>query len=118
MITSTPVYAPAFRTPQGSGVSEAGDVIANLLGTGLRVRAGANGKLVQNAGPLVAGTLIVANTAVTADSLIVILSRGNGGAVGFLVETRAARVAGVSFTVLSSNGADVQNFDYLIVEPA
>lgn len=65
---------------------------------------------------LVAGTVTVANTRVTANSRIFLCVHAQGGTPGFL--RVSARVAGTSFTVLSSSGTDTSTVAYLIVEPA
>jgi len=64
---------------------------------------------------LVGGTVTVLDSKITNKSNIYILSQINGGTPGFL--RCSARVEGVSFTVLSSNGADTSTFAYLILEP-
>lgn len=80
---------------------------------GLQVKEGANCK--QGIATLVAGTVTVANTAVTANSRIMLTTQTPGGTAGFLVVS--ARVAGTSFTILSSNAADTSVVAYEIFEP-
>lgn len=82
-------------------------------GFGLQVKEGANCK--QGIATLVAGTVTVANTAVTANSRIMLTTQTPGGTAGFLVVS--ARVAGTSFTILSSNAADTSVVAYEIFEP-
>jgi hypothetical protein len=67
---------------------------------------------------MAAGTLVVATTAVTTTCLIFLCHKGNGGNVGFLSETKASRIAGTSFVIQSSNGADVGNVDWILIEPS
>jgi hypothetical protein len=87
------------------------DVIA--AGFGLSVAEGSNAK--QGVATLVAGTVTVANTSVTANSRIMLTTQTPGGTAGFLVVS--ARVAGTSFTILSSNAADTSVVAYEIFEP-
>lgn len=100
----------------GSGVAGAvlpGGVDVNLAGVGLRVAEGANAK--QGTAVLVAGTVTVPNTSVTANSRIFLTTQVPGGTAGFLVVS--ARVVGTSFTILSSSAADTSTVAYEIYEP-
>lgn len=83
------------------------------LGFGFAVKEGANAK--QGVSTLVAGTVTVANTNVTASSRIFLTTQTPGGTAGFLVVS--ARVAGTSFTILSSNAADTSVVAWEIFEP-
>ena len=100
-----------------AGLTSDGDVNAKAAGAGFRLHC--NGAA-DRAGTalLVGGTKVVATTAATATCLIFLTHKGNGGAIGTLSETKAGRVAGTSFTILSSNGADVGNVDWLLIEPS
>ena len=100
-----------------AGVVSDGDFNARAAGTGFRCHANGAGDKAGTA-LLAAGTKVVATTAATATMLVFLCHKGNGGAIGTLSETKASRVAGTSFTILSSNGADVGNVDWLIVEPS
>lgn len=82
-------------------------------GNGLQVAEGANAK--QGTAVLVAGTVTVANTSVTANSRIFLTAQALGGTQGILAVT--ARVAGTSFTITSSNAADTSTVAYEIFEP-
>ena len=90
-----------------------GQIDAETAGNGFSVKEGANAK--QGVATLVAGTVTVANTAVTANSRILLTTQTPGGTAGFLVVS--ARVAGTSFTILSSNAADTSVVAYEIFEP-
>lgn len=81
-------------------------------GFGLAVKAGANCKL--NTAVLVAGTVTVANTSVTANSRIFLTSQTDGGVVGFLRIT--AKSVGTSFTITSSSVLDTSTVAWFIVE--
>jgi hypothetical protein len=106
--------ALGFLRGDGSGIDPNGNLVSATAGRGLRIRGGANARLVR--GVLAAGTAVVANTSVTAATRVFVTHEGDGGAVGFLHSDPAANVPGVSFTVVSSNGADVGHFWALLVE--
>lgn len=100
-----------------AGVASDGDLTLRKAGRGLRMVTTGTGPRLGTA-LLAGGTVIVATTAITVNSLLYLCHKGDGGAVGFLSETKAARVAGTSFVILSSNGADAGNVDWLLLEPA
>jgi hypothetical protein len=81
-------------------------------GSGLKVAEGANAK--QGVATLVAGTVTVPNTSVTATSRIFLCCQTPGGTPGWLQVS--ARVAGTSFTILSSSGTDTSVVAYQIFE--
>ncbi|AEJ01289.1 hypothetical protein Nit79A3_1457 [Nitrosomonas sp. Is79A3] len=64
---------------------------------------------------LVAGSKVVTNTRVTANSRIFLTSQADGGTPGSL--RVSARTAGTSFTITSSSGSDTSVVAYMIVEP-
>lgn len=82
-------------------------------GGGLAVAEGANARM--GVGTLVAGTLLVNNTSVTANTRIFLTAQTSGAGPGAL--RVSARSAGVSFTVTSTSGTDTSQFAYLLVEP-
>lgn len=92
----------------GSGLS------VTKAGAGLNVKEGSNCK--QGTATLVAGTVVVSNTSVTANSRIFLTTQSVGGTAGFLVVS--ARTAGTSFTILSSSGTDTSVVAYQIFEPS
>ena len=63
---------------------------------------------------LVAGSVVVSNTLVTANSRI-FLTKQTDGSSGYVNVT--ARTAGVSFTITSSSGTDTASIAWWIVEP-
>jgi hypothetical protein len=85
----------------------------SLVGAGFSTKEGANAK--QGTAILVAGTVTVANTSVTASSRIFLTSQVDGGTPGFL--RVSTRVAATSFTITSSNVADTSTVAYEIFEP-
>lgn len=100
-------------TTATGGLNSGGNVDVTAIGSGLRTAEGTNAK--QGTAVLVAGTVTVANTSVTANSRILLTTQAPGGTAGFLVVS--ARVAGTSFTILSSNAADTSTVAYEIFEP-
>lgn len=101
---------------QGTGrvAASISDFAVNTAGKGLRVKEGSNAK--QGVATLVSGSVVVANTSITATSRIMLTSQSDGGTPGF---TRvSARVVGTSFTITSSSGTDTSVIGYQIFEPA
>lgn len=111
-----------FDTPKGSGdkVLTNGNFIVQQVGKGLYVKEGSNAK--QGIATLVAGTVTVANTSVTANSRIFLQRQTDGGTVG--ASYSITRSAGISFTVTAKDGAGATNttdtsiLAYQIFEPA
>lgn len=83
------------------------------LTKGIQIAEGSNASSGQ--ATLVGGTVVVSTTKVTASSRIQLTTNVVGGTAGFLVVS--ARTAGVSFTILSSNGADTSQVAWVIIEP-
>lgn len=94
-------------------VSTAGFAVV-FAGAGLLVKEGSNCK--QGIATLVAGSVVVSNTSVTANSRIMLTSQVDGGTPGFL--RISARTASTSFTITSSSVADISTVAYQIFEPA
>lgn len=90
-----------------------GNMDVSAVGGGLRVAEGSNAK--QGVATLAAGTVTVADTAVTANSRIFLCCQTPGGTPGWLQVS--ARVAGTSFTILSSSSLDTSVVAYEIFEP-
>ena len=81
---------------------------------GLSIIEGTNAK--SGIATLVAGTITVNTTAVSANSRIQLTHQNNSGVLGFV--TVSARVAATSFTITSSNAGDTSAIAWLIVEPS
>lgn len=113
MIVQEILVALGFQTGDGCGIVK-GDLVTALAGHGLKIKGGANARIGRAV--LAAGAVIVANTSVTAATRVFLLHEGDGANIGILTCDPAANVAGVSFTVHSTNGADVGHFRYLLVE--
>jgi hypothetical protein len=90
-----------------------GDLATQLASSGFYLAEGSNAPM--GVATLVAGTVTVANTRVTANSRIFLTAQNTSGTPGFL--RVSARVASTSFTILSSSGTDTTAVGYLIVEP-
>ncbi|MFJ3812586.1 hypothetical protein ACIPWE_40285 [Streptomyces sp. NPDC090073] len=65
---------------------------------------------------LVAGTVTVNTTAVTANTRVFLTAQSTGGTAGAV--RVSARVAGTSFTITSTSGTDTSTVAWLLVEPA
>ena len=106
--------AGVMQFPSG-GIKVSGAVDVVTVGQGLKVATGANAKM--GTGILSSGSAVVANTSVTASSLIFITDTGSGGAASLGSLSVSAISAGVGFTVTSSLVTDASTFNYLIMEP-
>lgn len=95
-------------------VQVAGNIAAVTAGSGFRIKEGSNAKM--GTATLVAGSVVVSNTSVTANSRILLTSNADGGTPGWL--RVSARTASTSFTITSSSGTDTSTVAYLIMEPA
>ncbi|MET9119948.1 hypothetical protein [Streptomyces sp. NPDC004528] len=83
-------------------------------GFGLRVKEGTNAKM--GTAVLVAGTVTVSNTSVTANSRIQLTIQVPGGTVGSVYIN--ARTAGASFVIKSTSASDTSTVGYVIYEPS
>lgn len=90
------------------------DFAVMVAGKGLRVKEGSNAKM--GTATLVAGTVTVNTTAVTANSRIFVFVQTPGGTQGFL--SVANRVAGTSFDILSTDGSETSVVAWILIEPA
>jgi hypothetical protein len=92
------------------------DIKANVVGKGFYVKEGSNATM--GIATLVAGTVTVATTKVTANSRIFLTRQTTAGTLGTSIDV-TARVAGTSFTI-TSNGSvlDTSTVAWMIVEPA
>lgn len=88
--------------------------LRNIVHEFLKVEDGSNKYM--GVATLVAGTVTVSNTKVQANSRIFMTGQNFSGTHGEL--TVSARVAGTSFTITSSNGADTRQVAWLIIEPS
>lgn len=96
-----------------STTSFMGSIDVDVAGSGLSVKEVGNAK--QGTAVLSAGTKVVSNTNVTANSRIFLTSQVDGGSPGFV--RVSARSAGTSFTITSSSNTDTSTIAYEIFEP-
>ncbi len=90
------------------------DFAITLAGKGLKIKEGSNAKM--GTSTLVAGTVTVATTAVTANSRVFLTVQTAGGTQGHL--RVSARTAGTSFTITSTSASETSTVAWLLVEPA
>jgi hypothetical protein len=102
----------------GLGVAKSifsgGDIACDVAGKGFKVKEGSNAKM--GTATLVAGTVTVSTTAVTASSRVYLTIQTNGGTVG--VPYVSARTAGTSFAITSTSGTDTSTVAWILIEPA
>jgi hypothetical protein len=91
-----------------------GDVKIETAGHGLYIKEGTNATM--GVATLVAGTVNVSTTEVTANSRIFLTHQNNSGTIGFV--TISARTASTGFTITSSSVLDTSDIAWMIVEPA
>lgn len=91
-----------------------GNIAAGTAGNGFRVKEGSNAKM--GVSTLVAGTVTVSNTSVTANSRIFLTSQSDGGTPGFV--RVSTRTAATSFVITSSSATDTSVIAWQIIEPA
>ncbi len=93
-----------------------GDLRINTAGKGLLVKEGSNAKM--GASTLVAGTVTVSTTAVTASSRIYLSIQSLGTVATAKAIAVTARTAATSFTITSEDATDTSVIAWVIVEPA
>lgn len=101
------------RTAANTLAVNTADLDIATVGRGLQVAEGINGRM-ATAG-LVGGTITVPNTTVTANTRIFLTVHTPGGTPGFL--RVSSRIAGTSFTILSSSSSDTSLVAWLMIEP-
>lgn len=109
----------AMNAGQSAGQFSVFSGAANALnigtaGGGMATVEGANAR--SGTAVLVAGTVVVSNTSVTANSRIFLTCQVPGGTPGFL--RISARTAATSFTILSSSGTDTSTVAWWMEEGA
>lgn len=98
-----------------SGISSRGDIKITTAGKGLQIKEGANAKM--GVASLVAGTVTVSTTAVTANSRIFLTKQESGTPVALGSVRVSARTAATSFDISSDNALDTSDVAWMIVEP-
>jgi hypothetical protein len=97
-------------------LSTSGDLAITTAGKGLKVKEGANAKM--GTATLVAGTIVVSTTAVTANSRIFLTTQSLGTVVAPVAIGITARTAATSFTITSADVTDTSVIAWMIIEPA
>ena len=93
---------------------DTGDVILGTIGDGIQIKEGSNARM--GVSTLVAGTVTVSNTSVTASSRI--FASANTTSTGHGALSIENITAGVSFDIVSTNVLDDASVAWLIIEPA
>ena len=106
------VGSGAFLGIGSNGYASQNGLQIPTVGKGLAVAEGTNG--MQGVATLVAGTITVANTSVTATSRIFLTTQVPGGTVG--TPYVSALVAGTSFTITSTSATDTSTVAYEIFQ--
>jgi aspartyl aminopeptidase len=97
-----------------SSYSNAADAInIGSAGGGIAIKEGANARM--GVATLVAGTVTVPNTSVTANTRVITSRQAGGGTLGHL---SATKVNGTSLTITSSNNADTSTVAWVLIEAA
>lgn len=91
-----------------------GNLRLGTAGNKIVIATGANASLGTSAA-MVAGSVTVATTAVTASSIIFLTANTPGGTQGTLSAPTASIIAGTSFVINSSNAADTSTVNWWIV---
>jgi len=117
----------AFIVRQGADTEDRGALFSQILtgirtflygtaGQGISIKEGSNARM--GTATLVAGTVTVLNTSVTANTRIIpfLITLGTVTRPAALGNT--ARVAATSFTIVSSDVTDTSTIGYILIEPA
>jgi len=112
--TGTAGGAPTTRlTIAAAGdITATGNIIFSTAGKGIQYQSG-TGARAGNA-TLVAGTVTVTNTTVTANTVIMLTRKTAGGTIGTSITYTLS--AGASFTINSDNPLDTSTFSYVLSE--
>jgi hypothetical protein len=87
--------------------------IVGSAGGGIAIKEGTNARM--NVATLVAGTVTVANTSVTATTRVATFRQAAGGTLGHLSTTK---INGTSFTITSSSNTDTSTVAWVLFEAA
>ena len=107
----SPIASSGGDTP---AISYNGGTLALAAGATLTFKAGSNARV--GTGTFSLGTCVVANTSVTASSMIFLTSTGGGTFAKTGIMYVFSVTPGTGFTVTSRNFSDNNSFNYLIVE--
>lgn len=93
-----------------------GNAIISVAGKGLQVKEGSNARM--GTATLVAGTVTVNNTSVTANTRIFLTIQSLGTVAVAKAIAVTARTASTSFTITSADATDTSVIAWLLIEPA
>lgn len=110
LVDNSPVNMDALDRAPGAG--NATPLTLGLV-KGVQFAAAQGGIIRAGSAVLAAGMIAVANTTVTAKTIVQYFRKTIGGTVGNMSYTISA---GVGFTLTSSNGADTSAFDWTLIE--
>ncbi|MEU9048368.1 hypothetical protein AB0D63_43270 [Kitasatospora sp. NPDC048343] len=116
--SSTLLLGPAgdvnvYRNSAGNLATD-DSIVAAAVGKGLQIKEGSGARM--GVATLVAGTVTVANTSVTASTRIFLTAQTSGAAPGAL--RVSTLTAGTSFVITSTSGTDTSVVAWLLIEPA
>lgn len=99
-----------YKVAYDGTLTLAGDIVM-ALGKGLQLKTGSNARV--GTATLAGGTVTIANTSVTANTIVLLTRKTNGGTVGNIgyVATPAT-----GFVVTSSSSTDTSVFNYVLIE--
>lgn len=97
-------------------ITETGQLKVQTVGVGLSIKEGSNAKM--GTATLVAGTVTVSTTAVTASSRIFLTIQSLGTVTVPKAIAVTARTAGTSFVITSADNTDTSVIAYMLVEPS
>lgn len=108
----------SFSTTERFRFDNAGQFILQTVGKGLSIKEGSNAKM--GTATLVAGTVVVSTTAVTANSRIFLTAQSLSIGLAGIPQALAvsARTAGTSFTISSASASDASVIGWIIYEPS
>ena len=93
-----------------------GNFIAAAIGAGIKIKEGSNARM--GVATLVAGTVTVSNTSVTANTRIQLTIQSLGTVTAPKAIGITARSAGTSFTITSADATDTSVVAWELIEPA
>jgi hypothetical protein len=117
--TATPLIGGDFSTAVltiNGELDVDGDLVIKTAGDGIKIKTGANAT--AGVATLVAGTVVVSTTKVTANSIIILTPQILGTITRPVAVGVTARTAGTSFTITSQDVTDTSIIGWVIVEPA
>lgn len=99
-----------------AGLNVASDVIVTTAGKGLKVKEGSNARM--GTSTLSAGSVVVSNTSVTANTRIFLTVQSLGTVAAPKAVAVTARSANTSFTITSADATDTSVVAWMLVEPS